>query len=104
MCPSVAYVPHNIPYDVIFTQDEFKGVADWYGWYKLSKAEGVAFTYIADPLMGHRVHPGSHTSREINSDIRSGQEVEMFEKFWSTWFAEFLNFFYRYAQKSNTLK
>ena len=104
MCPSVAYVPHNIPYDKIFTQDEFVGVADWYGWYKLSKAENVAFTYIDTPLMGHRVHPGSHTSREINSDIRSGQELEMFEKFWPTWFAKFLNHFYRYAQKSNTLK
>lgn len=103
-CPAVSYVPSNIPFDKIFQQDEFVGVADWYGWYKLSLVDDTAFTFVPQPLMGHRVHEESHTSREINSDIRSKQELVMYEKFWPTWFAKFLNHFYRYAQNSNKIK
>ena len=100
-CPAVSYVPSNIPFDKVFRQDEFVGVADWYGWYKLSNVDNTSFTYIPKPLMGHRVHEGSHTSREIHSDIRSKQELEMFKKFWPEGFAKFLNHFYRKAQYSN---
>ena len=103
-CPAVSYVPSNIPFDKVFRQDEFVGVADWYGWYKLSNVDNTSFTYIPKPLMGHRVHEGSHTSREIHSDIRSKQELEMFKKFWPEGFAKFLNHFYRKAQYSNELK
>ena len=103
-CPAVSYVPSNIPFEKVFRQDEFKGVGDWYGWYKLSNVENTAFTYISKPLMGHRVHEESHTSREIHDDIRSKQELEMYKKFWPTWFAKFLNHFYRHAQYSNQLK
>ena len=102
-CPAVSYIPGNIPFKTIFQQDYFKGVADWYGWYKVSNEKG-AFTYISEPLMGHRVHEESHTSREINSDIRSAQELEMFKNFWPTWIAKIINHFYRSAQKSNTVK
>lgn len=103
-CPAVSYVPSNIPFEEVFRQNEFKGVGDWYGWYKLSTVENTSFTYVPKPLMGHRVHEESHTSREIHSDIRSKQELEMFKKFWPDWFAKFLNYFYRKAQYSNELK
>lgn len=100
-CPSVTYVQKNIPFPIIFQQSEFIGVGDWYGWYKLSQVKGKAFTYISVPLMGHRVHEGSHTSREIRDNLRSRQEIEMFRKFWPEWFAKILNHYYRRAQYSN---
>ena len=103
-CPSVSFIRANIPFDSIFQQDEFVGVGDWYGWYKLSLVKGKAFTFIDQPLMGHRVHEGSHTTREIHGNLRSRQEIEMFRKFWPEWFAQLLNHFYRRAQYSNEIK
>jgi glycosyltransferase involved in cell wall biosynthesis len=103
-CPAVSYIRKNIPFDSIFQQSEFIGVGDWYGWYKLSLVKGKAFTLISQPLMGHRVHEGSHTSREIHNNIRSKQEIEMFRKFWPEWIAQILNHYYRHAQYSNDIK
>lgn len=103
-CPAVSYIPKNIPFDRIFRQSEFVGVADWYGWYKLSGVKDKAFTFIAEPLMGHRVHEESHTSREIRSNLRTGQEIHMFEKFWPKPIAHMLSHFYSKAQNSNQVK
>ena len=102
-CPAVAYVPHNVPFDKIFRQNEFIGVGDWYGWWKLSTVDDTAFTYIPEPLMGHRIDDETHTSREIKDGTRTKQEYRMYQKFWPAWFAGILNHFYRYAQKSNSL-
>lgn len=103
-CPAVSFVPQNVPFDKIFRQNEFVGVGDWYGWYKLSMVENTAFTFISKPLMGHRVHEESHTSREIHDHSRTKQELEMFKKFWPTPIAKALNYFYKNAQNSNQLK
>ena len=102
-CPSVAFVPENIPFEKVFRQDEFIGVGDWYGWYKLSNVEGKAFTFIPEPLMGHRIEETTHTSREIKDGSRTRQELEMYKKFWPAWFAKVLNHFYSAAQNSNNL-
>ncbi|MCI5774402.1 MAG: glycosyltransferase [Erysipelotrichaceae bacterium] len=102
-CPAVTFVPKNIPFKSVFQFKEFNGVSDWAGWVKLANIEG-AFIYVPKPLMGHRVHEESHTSREINSDIRSKQELIMFKKFWPTPIAKVLNRAYRESQKSNIIK
>ena len=102
-CPSVAFVPHNIPFEKVFRQDEFIGVGDWYGWYNLSNVDQKAFTFIPEPLMGHRIDEETHTSREIRDGSRTRQELEMYKKFWPVWFAKLLNHFYRKAQDSNKL-
>ncbi len=103
-CPSVTFVPENIPFDRIFRQNEFFGEGDWYGWYKLSNVPDRAFTYIAEPLMGHRVHEDSHTSREIKDHTRSEQEYRMLKKFWPAPIAKAIAYVYRTAQQSNTIE
>lgn len=103
-CPSVCFVTRNIPYEKIFRQNEFIGEGDWYGWLKLSKVEGTAFTYIPDPLMGHRVHDDSHTAREVRDGSRTEQEYRMLCKFWPSPVARLIAGGYKQGQKSNLLK
>ncbi len=101
--PAVSFVPANVPFEKIFRQDEFIGVGDWWGWYKLSLVNNTAFTYIPEPLMGHRIDEATHTSREIRDGSRTKQERKMYEKFWPKPVAHLLNYFYKDAQKSNSL-
>lgn len=103
-CPSVAFVPGNIPFDKVFRQEEFVGVGDWYGWYKLSKVDNKAFTFIPEALMGHRIDESTHTSREIKDGSRTKQELQMYRKFWPGSIASVLSFVYKNAQKSNKLE
>ena len=103
-CSAVTFVPRNIPFEKVFRQKEFLGEGDWYGWLKLSKVDGKAFTYIPDPLMGHRVHEESHTSREVNDGTRAEQEFRMLCKFWPAPIARIIAGGYKSAQTSNKLK
>ena len=53
--------------------------------------------------MYHRIHPGSETSAIIGDNARSGEEYEMYRKFWPAPVARALMKFYAKGQKSNTL-
>ncbi len=102
-CSAVTFVTGNIPFEKVFRQNEFLGEGDWYGWLKLSKVEGKAFTYVPEPLMGHRVHEDSHTSREVNDGTRTEQEYRMLCKFWPAPVARLIAGVYKQGQKSNAL-
>lgn len=99
-CPSVTFVRENLP-DVVF-QKGFRSCEDWEAWEKLSKRKGE-FLYVKDPLMYHRIHAGSETSAIIGDNARSGEEYEMFRKFWPDWIAGLLVKVYAKGQASNTL-
>ena len=100
-CPSVTYVKRNLP-ETVF-ESHFLADLDWQAWEKLSRLEGD-FCYIPKPLMGHRIHAESATSSVIESDqSRSGEDLEMFRRFWPEGIARLLNHFYASAQKGNTL-
>ena len=73
---------------------------DWYAWEKLSLLNG-AFSFIPESLMGHRVHEDSTTTEIINERVRTKEDLEMYKKFWPTWFSKLLNIFYVKAEKSN---
>ena len=66
----------------------------------LSKLDG-AFLYTPESLMLHRVHEGSETSAVIRENVRTGEDFEMFCKFWPKWMAKFLNRFYSKSENSN---
>lgn len=53
--------------------------------------------------MYHRIHAGSETSAIIGDNARSGEEYEMFRKFWPDWIAGLLVKVYAKGQASNTL-
>lgn len=99
-CPSVMYIRHNLP-DVIF-QTDYLNDLDWQAWERLSKLNGD-FLYCPKPLMMHRIHSGSETSRVIADGRRKLEDLEMFCKFWPQIIAKPLAALYRRAEKSNKL-
>lgn len=100
-CPAVTFITNNCPKDVF--KSHFKCNCDWHAWEKLSKRKG-AFTFISEPLMGHRISEESTTTDIINQGIRTKEDYEIFRRFWPTPIAKVLTKFYQKSEKSNSLK
>ena len=79
ICPGVTYlrsIMQQHPFD-----SEMKSNLDWEKWEELSKLEG-SFVYTRAILCWHRIHPDAETSKLVNLNLRGGEDVEMFRKFW----------------------
>lgn len=100
-CPAVTFVAKNCPKD-IFTS-HFKCNCDWHAWEKLSNKKG-AFTFIAKPLMGHRISEASTTTDIISQGIRTKEDYEIFRRFWPTPIAKLFTRIYQNSEKSNNIK
>ena len=101
-CPSVTYVRDHLPLDPF--RNGFQSNLDWDCWERISRLSG-SFCYIARPLMGHRIHPDSATSKVIRKEeSRSGEDLQMLRRFWPAWAAHGINLFYAKAQESNRLE
>ena len=98
-CPAVTFVNKNIELQNIFPRDLLCNV-DWKAWEILSKKEG-RFTYITQPLMGHRVHEGSTTSEIIHDNIRTKEDFAVLRCFWPEIIAKVITRFYSLSEKSN---
>ena len=55
-------------------------------------------------MMGHRVHEESETSKTINDNVRTIEDLEVLQKFWPKSIAKLINKFYKNSQKSNNVK
>ncbi len=99
-CPSVTYHKSNLPMPLF--QAGFKSNLDWQTWERLSHGK-ERFWYCAKPLMCHRIHEGSETSRVIGESLRSGEDEQMFRLFWPQGVARALTKFYSTSEKSNDL-
>lgn len=102
-CPSVTYVKDNLVKfgDKLFLPDYF-GAVDWQAWERFSKEKG-SFVYIRKYLMLHRIHQDSETSRIIEDNHRSKEDLEMYKKFWPLPIARLLEHFYNKGEDSNSL-
>lgn len=100
-CPAVTFVKKNVPKEKF--QCHLKCDVDWYAWEKLSHLKG-SFIYIKDQLMGHRIHEESTTTSIIKENIRTQEDLEMFQKFWPKWIAKRLNHVYKNSEKNNIEK
>lgn len=98
-CPSVTFSKRNISITKIFG-DKFKVDMDWYAWYQLSKIPG-RFLYINEPLMGHRIHEESTTTKNIKDGNRGEEDLEMFKMFWPNIFAKIINRLYSNGLRGN---
>lgn len=99
-CPSVTYnksVISSPGYEIAY-----RAVLDWKVWIRLSKYAG-SFCYIAKPLVYHRIHDDSETSKTIQNNSRSKQELEVYQEMWPKWMASILKRIYGNAQKNNKL-
>jgi hypothetical protein len=99
-CPAVTYVRKNLPQP--FFTEHFRRNVDWDAWERISKNRGK-FVYIHKVLIGHRIHSGSETSATIEGSVRSGEDMEIFGRFWPPCVAGFINRFYVKSEKSNVL-
>lgn len=100
-CPAVTYVKPNLP-EVLF-ESHFSSDLDWQAWEKLSRLKG-GFCYVHAPLMGHRIHEESTTTQVIGDDNgRSGEDLEMYMKFWPAPIARWINRAYSAGQDSNKM-
>ena len=100
-CPAVTFVKDNLP-EVVF-ESHFQSDLDWQAWEKLSRLKG-SFCYVHEPLMGHRIHEESTTTKVIGENNgRSSEDLEMYLKFWPRPIALLLNRFYTAGQRQNKL-
>lgn len=100
-CPSVTYVKENCP-EVIF-KSGFRSDEDWEAWEMLSRRKG-AFVYCNKPLMMHRIHEDSETSKILLDNARTEEDYVMFCKFWPKFIAKMLTKIYGNSEKSNDLQ
>ncbi len=97
-CPSVTFAARNLPSEIFSVQ--FRSDVDWQTWERLSKMPG-SFCYDSAMLVGHRIHDGSETSKVIGDGQRTGEDLEMFRKFWCMPLAKLLTKYYASSEKSN---
>lgn len=97
-CPSVTLVTSAFE-QPLFAGD-FSSDLDWQAWERLSRMEG-SFVYDPTPLMLHRIHEESETSRLIHDNSRSQEDLAMFKKFWPASIAALINRLYELGQASN---
>lgn len=97
-CPAVTLVRSKVPELPYMTK--MKASLDWDTWEALSRLNGD-FLYSTEILMYHRIHEDSATSSLIESQTRSHEDREMFERFWPKPIASLLESFYSRSEKSN---
>jgi glycosyltransferase involved in cell wall biosynthesis len=97
-CPSVAYFKENLP-EVVFL-NHFRTNEDWEAWERISRRKGQ-FLYVCEPLMAHRIHKDSETTAAIQETGRTGEDIEMYKKFWPKPIAVALSKLYKKSEASN---
>lgn len=97
-CPTVTYHMELLAAPVF--EESMKCDLDWQAWERLSREEG-SFCYRPDILMYHRIHEGSETTRLIEDDTRTQEDLQMLKKFWPSPIAKAINAVYGRSQKSN---
>ena len=97
-CPSVTYVKENLPSPVF--RVGFKSNVDWEAWEKLSRRKG-SFIYCKQALTMHRIHEESTTTEIIGENLRTKEDLAMFQKFWPDWIARKINARYSKSEESN---
>lgn len=97
-CPSVTYNLDTLAKPVF--QNDMKCSIDWETWEDISKLDG-SFCYCPKVLMHHRIHEGSETSKSIEANIRTKEDLEVLKRFWPSPIASLINHFYMKSQQSN---
>lgn len=97
-CPATTFVKGHYEFPVF--DSELTAAFDYWAWERLSK-NNYAFGYIKKPLMGHRIHSESITTKAIGDSVRSREEQYILAKFWPRWVAMLISRLYRLSERSN---
>ena len=82
--------------------DGFRSCEDWEAWEKISRMDGD-FLYLPEPLMCHRIHEESATTRIIQDRARVEENYRMYCKFWPKPIAKRINKLYTKSEEYNSL-
>lgn len=99
--PTVTYNKEVVKEPLI--KSDMKSNIDWITYIEFAKLDGQ-FVYVKKPLMEHRIHSNSTTTSVINSNIKSKEDYEIFNKFWPSPIAKMFTKVYSTSEKSNNLK
>lgn len=97
-CPSVTFNKARIEPNLFIS--DMKSNIDWLAWEKCSRKKGE-FTYISTPLMSHRIHEDSETSRVIKDNARFQEDYYMFQFFFPKFIAKMIAKAYSLSERSN---
>ena len=99
-CPAVTYTKNAL--DGFKFDRSYRFACDWEAWERLARKKG-SFCYIPKPLMGHRIHEESETTKITASSLRSEEEYGIYRKFWPEAIARKLSGLYSKGAESNKL-
>ena len=97
-CPAVTLVKENVGpavFDVRYVNS-----CDYQTWAGMAEKEGM-FLYIPRRLMGHRIHAGSTTTKNVADGVRKEEDLEIMCGFWPRPVAKLINRIYATSEKSN---
>lgn len=99
-CPSVCINRKRFP-DFRFSETMTCDL-DWDAWSRLARQKG-SFVYIPQPLMLHRIHEESETTKQLSDGKRFAEDFEMFCRYWPKPIAKLLMKRYSGSADSNQL-
>ncbi len=99
-CPTVTYAT-AARYRFRFNRD-FSFACDWDAFERIGRRKG-SFLYIKKPLMGHRIHEESETSKIMEDGRRTEEEYYMFRRFWPKFIADILQKYYSKGAQNNNV-
>lgn len=99
-CPSVTYVVNSLPVNLFVPG--YKVNLDWQAWERFSRLKGE-FVFVNSRQMVHRIHMESETSRNIEDNNRTKEDLEMFCMFWPKRVAEIIESLYKNSERQNIL-
>lgn len=97
-CPSVTLCKSVLGESVFDTN--FVNSCDYKTWVNLANSKG-RFVYIPERLMCHRIYEGSATTKNLEADIRKGEDQEIMSTLWPRPLASAINAIYALSEKSN---
>jgi hypothetical protein len=100
-CPAVA-LNKRVLGDFRF-RDDMKTNMDWVAWLDIAD-EPAGIGLSREPLVGHRIHPGSETSASIGQGDRYREDLEIFERLWPAPLARLITSVYTRSYRSNKLQ
>lgn len=98
--PSVTYNKEVLDRPLI--ESDFKSNIDWITYIDFAEEKG-SFVYVKKPLMAHRIHEESTTTKVITNNVKHDEDYLIFKKFWPEVIAKFLVKIYSTSEKSNNV-
>ena len=98
-CPTVTFKTDNtrgFKFDCRFSVN-----IDWKAWHDLAQKKG-SFLWVKRPLVSHRIHADSETSRGLAENRRQDEDREMFKKFWFSVLVPLIGRCYSLGYRNNT--